>query len=119
MLARHAWSAPPAETLLLTYSAKKRSEVAPGVGAATDMIMFGPQLGTFNYVGDHVIAALEEMYQRRVKAEQSLDLSQRAEVKKYVEELATQQAKEEKPQSAEGIEDKPKENQSDNGDKAQ
>lgn len=43
------------ETLLLTYSAKKRSEVAPGVGAATDMFVIGPTLCSYTAIGDHVL----------------------------------------------------------------
>jgi hypothetical protein len=41
MFAGHApWKNFP-ETFLLTYSAKKRAEVAPGVGAHTDMVVVG------------------------------------------------------------------------------
>src|SRR5215207_7140862 len=43
MLARHAWNADLDPTLLTTYLAKKRAEVAPGVGTETDMFMItGP-----------------------------------------------------------------------------
>jgi hypothetical protein len=38
MLAGHKWDAPSHESLLLTYIAKKRAEIAPGVGPTTDMI---------------------------------------------------------------------------------
>jgi hypothetical protein len=37
MFAGHSRSKPVPQTLLLTYAAKKRAEVAPGVGEATDM----------------------------------------------------------------------------------
>src|SRR5262249_16657737 len=46
MFARHAWNSSFAETLLLTYYAKRKSEVAPGVGAGTEMVMVGPNLGS-------------------------------------------------------------------------
>jgi len=39
MFARHTRYKPFAETLFLTYLAKKRAEVAPGVGAGTDMFL--------------------------------------------------------------------------------
>jgi hypothetical protein len=51
LFARHTRHKPFAETLFLTYLAKKRAEVAPGVGSGTDMFalrgidrtqMFGP-----------------------------------------------------------------------------
>jgi hypothetical protein len=41
MLARHAWNRELSETLLLTYSAKKDAEIAPGVGVDSDMSGFG------------------------------------------------------------------------------
>ncbi len=42
MLARHSPNSAIAETLFLTYAAKKRSEVAPGVGLATDLLLISP-----------------------------------------------------------------------------
>lgn len=51
MLAGHNPGSSLSDTLLLTYSAKKRSEVAPGVGKATDMFAMGPQPGTFAFLG--------------------------------------------------------------------
>jgi hypothetical protein len=63
MFAKHTRTRGFAETLLLTYIAKKRAEVAPGVGAATDMFTVGPYLGQNIYpVGDHVLAKLGEIY---------------------------------------------------------
>jgi hypothetical protein len=42
MLAGHSPFSSSPETLLLTYLAKKRSEIAPGVGKGTDMFIIGP-----------------------------------------------------------------------------
>jgi hypothetical protein len=52
MFARHAWNAPFPETLMLTYYAKKKAEVAPGVGVGTDMVMVGPVLGRVDKIID-------------------------------------------------------------------
>src|SRR6266446_8708177 len=52
MLARHAWNRDTAETLLLTYSAKKDSEIAPGVGEETDLFMIGPAFGSTTILRD-------------------------------------------------------------------
>lgn len=41
MFAGHNRMRPLPETLLLTYAAKKRAEVAPGVGSGTDMFTTG------------------------------------------------------------------------------
>ncbi len=61
MFAGHTRTRPMPETLLLSYSAKKRAEVAPGVGEGTDMFFIGPALGSYTLVGEHVlvIKALE------------------------------------------------------------
>src|SRR5262249_14880019 len=60
MFARHAWDSPFSDTLLLTYYAKRKAEVAPGVDTGTDMMMVGPTLGSLTLVGDHVIKKLDE-----------------------------------------------------------
>jgi hypothetical protein len=52
------------ETLLLSYAAKKRAEVAPGVGKDTDMVVIGPGLGTSLKVEDRHIAGLDKIYQK-------------------------------------------------------
>ena len=51
------------DTILLTFLAKKRAEVAPGVGEDTDMFMIGPGLGSYTTIGDHVLDALTAIHQ--------------------------------------------------------
>jgi len=64
MFANHTRLRSFAETLVLTYSAKKRAEVAPGVGEATDMFTVGPLLGNCVYpVGDHVLEKLNAIHE--------------------------------------------------------
>ena len=77
------------ETLLLVYSAKKRAEVAPGVGEATDMFMIGPRLGSYTEVGDHVLTRLKKIYIDELKREQKAASKAKESVNKYVEELGT------------------------------
>jgi hypothetical protein len=43
---------------------KKRAEVAPGVGKATDMVSVGPGLGSLIKIHEHVIHKLEDEYRR-------------------------------------------------------
>lgn len=62
MLAKHSCYSPVPDTLLLTYAAKRRAEVAPGVGNATDMFMIGPLLGSFTPIGQDVLIQLGETY---------------------------------------------------------
>ncbi|MDD3853914.1 MAG: hypothetical protein PHD40_09725 [Syntrophomonadaceae bacterium] len=94
MFSGHAkWKLLP-ETLLLVYSSKKRAEVAPGVGEATDMVKVGPALGTFFYIGDHVLKRLAEIYNsEREKEIKSINESKES-INHYVEDITRTSAKE-------------------------
>ena len=72
MFAAHTKRRPLPETLLLTYSAKKRAEVAPGVGEATDMFIIGPRLGTSISVPTFLLELLEETYQEAREEQRKL-----------------------------------------------
>jgi ATP-dependent protease HslVU (ClpYQ) peptidase subunit len=90
MFARHAWNSPFADSLLLTYIAKRKAEVAPGVGIGTDMVTVGPGLGTFVKIGDHVIARLNEGYKEVIESETLAFSHAKEEIRSYVEELTRQ-----------------------------
>jgi 20S proteasome alpha/beta subunit len=77
-----------ADTLLLTYSAKKRSEVAPGVGSATDMFYIGPQLGSYVFVGQHVLTRLETIYQEEQKRQARARQKSKEKTYEYIAELS-------------------------------
>jgi hypothetical protein len=62
MLVGHHRAVPSSETLFLTYLAKKRAEVAPGVGKETDMIAVGPGLGQSAVVHRDVINGIDSIY---------------------------------------------------------
>lgn len=85
--AHNRWKELP-ETLLIVYSAKRRAEVAPGVGETTDMFMIGPALGSFTYIGDHVLTELKKIYKAEQQREIRANLKARSSVNKYVEEMA-------------------------------
>lgn len=87
MFAGHARSKPVPQTLLLTYTAKKRAEVAPGVGEATDMFWIGPSVGNSFPVGDHVVGKLGEIYDTIRSESTAAQETAYTEVTKYVEEL--------------------------------
>ena len=101
MFARHAWNSPFANSLLLTYIAKRKSEVAPGVGSGTDMVTVGPGLGTFVQIGDHVITRLEERYREIIDSETSAFSRAKEEIRSYVEEL-TREAEEARTSASKG-----------------
>jgi hypothetical protein len=90
MLAKHSWSASEADTALLTYVAKKRSEVAPGVGQGTDMFLAGPQLGTFSPMGQDVVQHLDRIYQRMKRREDRNQRDAQKEVNHYVDDRKAQ-----------------------------
>lgn len=88
MFAEHNRERPLPETLLLTYAAKKRAEVAPGVGIGTDMFTMGPNLGSYFAILPQVIQDVDKIYKRtRTRAKTSIEKANK-EVNKYVEQLS-------------------------------
>lgn len=87
MLAGYNRSFPPAETLLLTYSAKKKAEKAPGVGAATDMHLI-PGVGQSLRMLDSVIVKTDEIYKKMERRQRKAAEVANEEVTKFVNTLA-------------------------------
>ena len=97
MFARHAWNAPVADTLFLSYYAKRKAEVAPGVGQGTDMVVVGPGVGTLALVQPEIVDKLETEYNRVIRAEKRGFARAKVEVNKYVQELQGQAAPGQQP----------------------
>lgn len=87
MLARHAWNSTASDTVMLAYRAKKDSEVAPGVGAETDMFMIGPALGQNSRLRSEVMGRLEVEYKKLQKKQNKLQIDAAMEIKRYVDSL--------------------------------
>jgi hypothetical protein len=87
MLAKHSASKPLSETLRLIYFAKKRSEVAPGVGAETDMCMFGHRVGSINCFKGGEVDRLEKLYLAALKDERAADRKAQRRIDQFVESL--------------------------------
>jgi hypothetical protein len=87
MFAGHGRGSSLAETLLLVYSSKRRAEVAPGVGEATDMFFVGPQIGSLSNLGDHVRGKLEEIYQATQDGIAAVNLRAKKGIHQYVKEI--------------------------------
>ena len=87
MLAGHSRYSPMPETLLLTYLAKKRSEVAPGVGEGTDMFTIGAGLGSLcmlSAIEDFDIKEIASIYEKVETGQRHvLEQGKRA-TKKYI-----------------------------------
>jgi hypothetical protein len=76
-----------AESLWATYLAKKRAEVAPGVGETTDIAMLGPQLGRNVLLATPVTTQLEAVYKKTVRAEEKARQTAAKTMVEYVEKL--------------------------------
>jgi hypothetical protein len=88
MFGGHSTNKLSVETLWLVFSAKKRAEVAPGVGKGTDMFLIGPKLGSFASLPDDATKDLEKIYNKEQKRQQkAIDIAKK-EVQQYVEGLA-------------------------------
>ena len=88
MLSGHTRNNIGSRTLLIAHQAKRKAEVAPGVGKGTDMFLIGPQLGTFNWVKKDWIAELDRIYSAGVKRVENSAKKSEAEVSEFIEEQA-------------------------------
>jgi hypothetical protein len=86
MIAKHPWNSPLADTALLTYTAKKRSEIAPGVGIGTEMFTAGPALGTFSVLEPEMVRDFDRIYRKMKGREERSQRDAQKEVNAYVEE---------------------------------
>jgi hypothetical protein len=75
-----------ADSLLNIHFAKRRSEVAPGVGKHTDMVFIN-SLGEIIWVGDHIHSKLDEVYKAHIERLEENNKAARYEMGRYVEEL--------------------------------
>jgi hypothetical protein len=101
MLAGHHRNSPIPDTLFLTYLAKKRAEVAPGVGAETDMIMAGTNLGSLQNLFPVFVQQIDTIYKNFHTEEQQALATARLKATEWVDSLAAQtQQPQESPSSA-------------------
>lgn len=87
MLSRHSSQTAVAEVLLRTYIAKKRAEIAPGVGTETDMFMIGPQLGQNTLLRSEITDKLRETYERLIAKENEVQREAYEDITQFVDEL--------------------------------
>jgi hypothetical protein len=92
MLGRHSWRSSEVDTALLTYIAKKRSEVAPGVGEGTDMFTIGPLLGSFSLFTPEMMEGFDRIYKNLRASESKVEDDARKEANDYVREAANKRA---------------------------
>jgi len=105
MEAKYVPSMGTPESLLLTFAAKRRAEVAPGVGSQTDMFTVGPQLGSYIGIDPTILTDLGKMYKELVRREKKAFLTAQQKARTYVDEIAArihQQNQESRPNPEEG-----------------
>jgi hypothetical protein len=73
----------------LTYAAKKRAEVAPGVGIETDMVYVSNTEPKYFLFGAHVITKLEEIYQQAEKSHKRINRKAEEQCHAYLDTLRT------------------------------
>ncbi len=96
MFARYTSAARPTDAILLTYVAKKRAEVAPGVGMATDMFIIA-SLGTNAFIDPQTIGGFDEIYKTMQTKQDEATEEAKKSCLKYLEGLGKQPAKEQSP----------------------
>ena len=100
------WTFPRAS--MLTYSAKKRAEVAQGVGKETDMFWIGPGFGRFTPFSAGLLDELERMYQETWRKERDITETALEGFEQYVrsvveKEQASSQAAQEEADNETGV----------------
>jgi 20S proteasome alpha/beta subunit len=83
--AKYEQSWPFARALLLTYSAKRRAESAPGIGQATDMFAI---YGTGAVmIADNIVQRVRKIYEAKEKAKNKAENRGLVEMEKFVSEI--------------------------------
>lgn len=99
-LSRYAFEA---KALMSVHRAKKKAEVSPGVGKATDMFVIGPEINSFNWlepegtVGINIVADLDKFYESYLKNIAVRDKKEEGKVSEYLNQLGS------KAQAQQGI----------------
>lgn len=104
MMAKHSWNSPLVDTALLAYIAKKRSEIAPGVGEATDMFTAGPLLGSLVILQQDMIDGFDRIYCSIICKEEQIRDDARREANEFTARMATEAAERAKGQQESTVE---------------
>lgn len=92
MFSRHSKAEPLARALVITYAAKKRAEVAPGVGTETDMLIIGQELGSSRRIEDDIIQELQTVYVNAVERHRAADAQMEKETYEFLVRIAASRA---------------------------
>lgn len=92
MLSSYSRTDSESKALLTTHQAKKKAEISPGVGKATDMCVIGPTKGSFSPITQpplpkDVVQDLDKYYEKYTKKISKLNKKTEEEIVKYLNEL--------------------------------
>ncbi len=87
MFAGHTAGTSGQRALTTVFAAKKRAEVAPGVGTATDMFMIGPNLGSYFTVDETIVENLGNLYRKYTEQSEALFTKHEGEVNEYIKSI--------------------------------
>lgn len=85
MLSGYSPSCSFSNALLSVYNAKKRSEVAPGVGDNTDMVLIQKPRNIL--INEEIISDLNKIYKEVIKKESNIQLSAKKKVDLYINNI--------------------------------
>ena len=88
MFGGHSKWKPMPESFLMTYFAKKRAEVAPGVGTATDMLMIGPDLGSYVTIREDALKKCSDIWDKAQDKRRELEQEAEKEIINYVQSIS-------------------------------
>jgi 20S proteasome alpha/beta subunit len=97
MLANYRWATPNGDALLITYTAKRNAEVAPGVGSDTDIWVIGGNVGQTNVLPDYLVKKLEQEYRKVRSAEDRARQRGRNAVAAFIDQAVEQAAQQISP----------------------
>jgi len=98
MISQHTPYETIPRTLFRSYVAKRRAEVAPGVGdSTTDMFVVGPNFDSFNRIPRELMQPLEEIYQGHIEATKIVASTTDGQVAQYLAQLQAKSSPEQPP----------------------
>src|SRR6267143_3416198 len=87
MFSRYVRDWPLSHALLLSYSAKRRAEAAPGVGTGTDVLFIEPLGQGIIAVSDAIRRKLDRIYRKTVRREETTADAARVEIDGFINSI--------------------------------
>ena len=93
MAARYSRFVEFPESFLLTYLAKKKADITPGVGLSTDMFWIGQEGYLLLTPSDPIVGSVDKLYKKSVAAEDSLKNRSLDQIREFVRKTIVEQTR--------------------------